>query len=107
MAAERGEVCPRTGSFGSPPWADHGSAQVGIHKALARSGIHSEFLPSDAGQNVLAAADRLEAAMDRGEAPIRAFDEAGMLLVDTAQADVGVNFREQVDWAHRGIAHQQ
>jgi TRAP transporter TAXI family solute receptor len=45
--------------------------------------------------------------MDRGEAPIRSFDEAGMSLVDTAQADVGVNFREQVDWAHRGIAHQQ
>jgi TRAP transporter TAXI family solute receptor len=51
--------------------------------------------------------DRIEAAADRGELPRGAVDEAGMLLVDQGEADIGVNFREQVDWAFRGIAHQQ
>ena len=34
-------------------------------------------------------------------------NEAGMFQVDRGHADIGVNFREQVDWAYRGIAHNQ
>src|SRR6266852_8870340 len=72
------------------PWGD---AQVAIHNALARNGVDSEL--------------RREAEMDRGQAPASAIDEAGMLLVDSGRADIGVNFREQVDWAFRALAHHQ
>jgi hypothetical protein len=82
-----------------------GVALQGIQKALARNGIESEFLSNESTQAFMARMDRIEAAMDRGEAPVARFDETGMLLVDEAEADINVNFREQVDWAYRGFIH--
>lgn len=93
-----------TGAVPNGPW---GEAEVGIHKALSRCGVDSTILSQAQASSFMAEMDRLEALMDRGQTPAAAIDEAGMLLVDSACADVGVNFREQVDWAYRAIAHHE
>jgi uncharacterized protein len=64
-----------TGSSMKGPW---GAAQIGIHKALARSGVVSDFKSYDGEAESLP-------AHHRGE------------------VDIGVNFREQVMFAYRGI----
>jgi uncharacterized protein len=84
-----------------------GVALQGIQKALARNGIQSEFLSTESSAAFMGRMDQLEAAMDRGEKPVAKFDEAGMLFVDQGAADIGVNFREQVDWAYRGFIHHE
>ena len=64
-----------TGSSMQGPW---GAAQIGIQKSLARSGVPSEFRSYDGEAESLP-------AHNRGE------------------VDIGVNFREQVMFAYRGI----
>src|SRR5207302_8505536 len=63
------------GSSMKGPW---GAAQMGIHKALARNGVISDFQSYDGEAESLP-------AHHRGE------------------VDIGVNFREQVMFAYRGV----
>src|SRR5882762_3931860 len=88
------------GMFG--PW---GIALQGIQKSLAMNGIESDFL---SGQDVFSSMLQLEKDeknLDVGNSS--RFDEAGLQLLDSGVADVGVNFREQAEWAYRGLFHQE
>ncbi len=53
------------------------------------------------------AMNALESKADRSQTTFERFDEAGMLLVNDGEADIGVNFKEQVDWAYRGFGHHE
>jgi len=82
-----------------------GAARVAIHRALELNGIDSEILAMGNVAEFMSSRDRLESARGSGDAPATPVDEAGMLYVDSAQADIVVTFREQVDWAYRGLEH--
>jgi hypothetical protein len=85
------------------PW---GELQTGISKALRREGIACEFLSPQSGLSFMFNMDAAEAAMARGEWPAGPLDEAALLTIDRGDADISANFREQVDWAYRGLAFQ-